>query len=98
MPIYDYRCAACGKGFTAFFRTFAEVSEPACEHCGSRDVAKLPPRVRLVRSAASAAQDLDLGGGMEDLARLGQGGLEDEGFGEEGPGAGMDDDWEDDDL
>ncbi len=51
MPIYEYRCGSCGKRFTAFFRSFAEVVEPtACAHCDARVIARLPSRVRQVRS------------------------------------------------
>lgn len=50
MPIYDYRCTGCGKRFSAFFRSFSDVSEPACSHCGQPGPVRLPPRVRQLRS------------------------------------------------
>ncbi len=50
MPIYDYRCTSCGRRFTLFFRSFSEVTEPVCAHCGASGAARLPSRVRLVRS------------------------------------------------
>ncbi|OLC58667.1 MAG: hypothetical protein AUH85_00335 [Chloroflexi bacterium 13_1_40CM_4_68_4] len=59
MPIHDYRCTRCGRRFQQFFRTFAEVRDPsACPHCGAPDVARLPPRVRLVRSEESRLENL----------------------------------------
>ena len=35
MPIYEYRCAACGRLTEAFHRDIARAKAPACEHCGS---------------------------------------------------------------
>lgn len=59
MPIHDYRCAGCGRRFQRFFRSFADVRDPtACPHCGAREVSRLPPRVRLVRSEESRLEDL----------------------------------------
>ena len=50
MPIYDYRCAACGKRFAVFFRGYSEVGPVSCQHCQSADVARLAPRVAQVTS------------------------------------------------
>lgn len=59
MPVYDYRCAGCGRRFQLFFRSFSDVRDPSgCPHCGAADLAKLPPRVRLVRSEESRLDDL----------------------------------------
>ena len=59
MPIHDYRCARCGRRFQTFFRSFAEVRDPAaCPHCGATEVSRLPPRVRLLRSEESHLEDL----------------------------------------
>ncbi len=42
-----------------FFRSFAEVRDPAaCPHCGAADVSRLPPRVRMLRSEESRLEDL----------------------------------------
>ncbi|HEX9437511.1 MAG TPA: zinc ribbon domain-containing protein [Candidatus Limnocylindria bacterium] len=46
MPIYDYRCQACGRRFAVFFRSFSDVATTVrCEHCGSEHVARMAPRV-----------------------------------------------------
>ena len=65
MPIYDYRCARCGKRFTLFFRSFSEVTDPTCTHCGATEASRLPSRVRLVRSEEDR---LD---GLTDTSSLG---------------------------
>ncbi len=50
MPIYDYRCASCRKRFAVFFRSFSDVGEVKCQHCGSADVGRLAPRVAQMTS------------------------------------------------
>ena len=39
MPIFEYRCAACGADFEHFVRK--AVSVPGCPSCGAVDVEKL---------------------------------------------------------
>jgi putative FmdB family regulatory protein len=58
VPVYDYRCAACGAAFTVFFRSFDDVEEPACERCGARGAQRLPARVRLMRSEESRLESI----------------------------------------
>ena len=41
MPIHDYRCKQCAKRSSHFFRSFSEVSQPDCPHCGSSNVVRL---------------------------------------------------------
>jgi putative FmdB family regulatory protein len=53
MPIYEYRCNACGRRSQLFFRSFSAVGEARCQHCRSADVARLPSRVAYVRSESS---------------------------------------------
>jgi putative FmdB family regulatory protein len=50
MPIYDYRCQSCHKRFAVFFRSYSEVGEVRCQHCGSEQVARLAPRVAALTS------------------------------------------------
>ena len=52
MPIYEYRCRACGKPSQVFFRSFSAATAPACSHCQSTDLARVPSRVAQVRSAS----------------------------------------------
>lgn len=51
MPIYEYRCAACRKTTSVFVRSARASVDPACEHCGSKDVKRLMSRVARVKSA-----------------------------------------------
>ncbi|MCS7256125.1 MAG: FmdB family zinc ribbon protein [Thermomicrobium sp.] len=53
MPVYEYRCRACKRRFTRFFRSFAAVTEPGpCPHCGSIAVERLLSRVVVRRGVA----------------------------------------------
>lgn len=36
MPIYEYKCASCGRLTSAFFRSPDAEKAPACEHCGGK--------------------------------------------------------------
>ncbi len=47
MPIYEYRCKACGKITEAFHRDLAKAKKPACEACESKST------VRIVSSFAT---------------------------------------------
>ena len=38
MPIYEYRCRACGKTSTFFTRSINEPLEPVCSSCESSDM------------------------------------------------------------
>ncbi len=38
MPIYEYQCRACGRGFEALVRNS---EQPACPACHSRDIERL---------------------------------------------------------
>lgn len=37
MPIYEYRCTACGRSFEALMARW-DAPAPACEHCGAAHV------------------------------------------------------------
>ena len=60
MPIYDYRCGACGRRSSLFYQTFsaAENADPRCEHCGSPDLARLVSRVAVLKSEESRLDDM----------------------------------------
>jgi putative FmdB family regulatory protein len=40
MPLYEFQCDACGKGFEELFRSMTERRRPGCPTCGSRNVHK----------------------------------------------------------
>lgn len=50
MPVYEYRCGDCRRRSSIFFRSFNDVSSPACPVCGSSRMAKLVSRVVTIRS------------------------------------------------
>ncbi|HEX5165159.1 MAG TPA: zinc ribbon domain-containing protein [Thermomicrobiales bacterium] len=51
MPIYEYRCRACGRMASLFFRSVATVDpDPACPHCGSHELTRRMSRVWSWRS------------------------------------------------
>jgi putative FmdB family regulatory protein len=58
MPIYEYRCASCRKRSSVFFRSFSQVDQPVCPHCGSADMAKLVSRVATIRSEEARLDSL----------------------------------------
>ncbi|MCK4911656.1 MAG: zinc ribbon domain-containing protein [Thermodesulfovibrionales bacterium] len=40
MPIYEYKCDACGHGFSVLTLSSAKASETTCPSCESQDVTK----------------------------------------------------------
>ncbi|HEX2694134.1 MAG TPA: zinc ribbon domain-containing protein [Acidobacteriota bacterium] len=65
MPIYEYRCADCGKASTFVTLSVKSSFEPRCQVCGSANVKKLVSRVAVLRSEESRLESL------ADPARLG---------------------------
>jgi len=41
VPLYEFACDACGKGFEELFRSMTERRRITCPHCHSRNVHKL---------------------------------------------------------
>jgi putative FmdB family regulatory protein len=65
MPIYEYRCQACGKKSEIItFRVSEEVS-PTCQHCGGQDLNRMMSRVRVRLSEETRLERL------ADPSRLG---------------------------
>ncbi len=58
MPIYEYRCAACGKRSSSLLPSYSS-PDPACPHCGKGDMKRLVSTFATVRSADGD----DFGGG-----------------------------------
>lgn len=44
MPIYEYRCQACGKKVAILVGMTADSEEEACPHCGGKDLSRLVSR------------------------------------------------------
>jgi len=51
MPIYEFRCNACGKRMSLFFRSMSTDATGVCDRCGSADLSRLVSRVAIVRAA-----------------------------------------------
>ncbi len=66
MPIYEYRCADCGRKASIFFRSFSAVSEPACPHCGGLRLTRLMSRVAVHRGGGGGAGEDEFGDGDFD--------------------------------
>jgi len=82
MPIYEYKCASCGRKVSLFFGSFGiaeqrtEAGEIECPRCGSRKLDRLMSRVNMVRGSSSGDSMGDMGemddiGGMGDMDGMG---------------------------
>lgn len=58
MPIYEYRCADCGKKTTVMTLSVSAAVDPVCRHCGGRNMTKLVSRVAVRRSEESRLESL----------------------------------------
>jgi putative FmdB family regulatory protein len=58
MPIYEYRCASCGRYHQQLVRSIASYQEPPCPRCGKATLRKLVSRFAVVRSEESRLDDL----------------------------------------
>ncbi len=59
MPTYDYYCLDCQKRFDVFM-TYAEYGKKpvTCSHCGSKNVRRRIPKVRVAKSEESRMDSL----------------------------------------
>jgi putative FmdB family regulatory protein len=86
MPIYEYRCEACGKRSTSLLPSYSS-PDPPCPHCGKPALKRLVSTFATVSSAESDSGDFDdMGGGGDDM-----GGGDDYGGDDFGGGYGDDD-------
>jgi putative FmdB family regulatory protein len=58
MPIYEYRCNACGRTFAFLYGVSRDSRNPACPACQGQDLARLISRVARVRSEDAMLEDL----------------------------------------
>ncbi len=73
MPIYEFRCAACGRITSIFTRSVNSQFESRCSHCGSEDVSRVPPRIARYRAAADAGSARSPSGeGSDDPRQIGR--------------------------
>jgi len=47
MPIYEFRCAACGRISEYLFLSRTEEASPVCRRCGSPEMTRVLSRVRV---------------------------------------------------
>lgn len=57
MPIYEFRCGACGRKTSVFVRSVSAEVKARCEHCGSRRVSRVFSRVAVLRGDESLGLD-----------------------------------------
>lgn len=57
MPIYEYRCEACGRVSNVFVRSARAEVSATCEHCGGMDLKRLMSRVSRVKSTQDVVQE-----------------------------------------
>ena len=50
MPIYEYRCQSCQRKYSMLNRSFSEIKEPVCTHCGSAGGTRLISQVTVIKS------------------------------------------------
>ncbi|NIO03493.1 MAG: zinc ribbon domain-containing protein [Proteobacteria bacterium] len=58
MPIYEFRCQACGKISDFLVPSVHESVDPVCKYCKSRRMSRLISRVRVLRSEESRLESL----------------------------------------
>lgn len=68
MPVYEFRCKACGRKVNLTYKTVAEYSAatPACTYCQSTELTRLISRVAVKRSSISRL----MSGGGDDMDAL----------------------------
>jgi putative FmdB family regulatory protein len=84
MPIYEYRCEACGKRWSALLASYSS-PDPACPECGKPSLHRLVSSFATVSSGDSDGGDDfgdgggdDMGGGGDDFGGGDYGGGDDD--------------------
>src|SRR5687767_5481323 len=49
MPVYEFRCDACGASLSLFVRSMTSEVNGACDRCGSPDLQRIFSRFAIVR-------------------------------------------------
>ena len=75
MPVYEYRCAECGRRATKLFRSMSDVRPIPCPHCGADALERLISKPAILKGSKGGESgsgdygDLDDGGPGEDDPR-----------------------------
>lgn len=74
MPIYEYRCEACGAVSSVLVRSRTATVEPACEQCRSKRMKRLISRVGRLKSTQDVLDEHgapEFGGEYRDPRQIG---------------------------
>ena len=55
MPVYEFRCNACGASVSLFFRSLASEISGRCDRCGSDDLQRLVSRFAVLHAPMNPA-------------------------------------------
>jgi putative FmdB family regulatory protein len=56
MPVYEFRCTACGAGVSIFVRSVSADPRGVCDRCGSAELERLVSRFAVVRAPLDPAK------------------------------------------
>src|SRR5688572_26567532 len=56
MPVYEFRCNACGGGVSVFVRSMSSPVSGKCEKCGSTDLRRVMSRFAVVRGMSGSGE------------------------------------------
>lgn len=58
MPIYEYRCLACGKRSSLLILSQSAANKPTCKHCGSIQLERVMSRFAAPKSEEARLESL----------------------------------------
>jgi putative FmdB family regulatory protein len=58
MPVYDYRCNACGRSVALFYKSYSAYDRAVktCPHCGSTDLTRIIKGVTIPKQGRDYAR------------------------------------------
>jgi putative FmdB family regulatory protein len=59
MPIYEFRCQACGRRVSVFQRSVSAPLNAVCTHCGGTNLRRLVSRFAVVRGEDALLDSMD---------------------------------------
>jgi putative FmdB family regulatory protein len=67
MPIYEYRCQSCQRRFSVLNRSFSEIKEPLCTHCGAAGGTRLISQVTVIKGSGDFTSGMPSWESMSDF-------------------------------